>query len=241
MRELKVELVVAHYNERLDWIRQVNDRRIDKVYVYTKSRPHLACNKKAVINTLRLARSLLQIKSGVLHNKLIHQFVANVGREAHTYCYHSLTQYERLEAEGASRLVLFLQGHPHLRDVSELRKWIDEVEMTGSAYTSNYRIGAAHDYLINGKQGYWQGGVEDSGITIDEWASKFVRRNLRLEDIRIYWNACFGVLANKITSRAKSEYMEMCSFQLTTKNSEVAYYFERLWYYWFNLDMKNTA
>lgn len=240
MNRFRVDIVVAHYNENLHWLRTLQDPRIDQVYVYTKSRLRFGFKKTVIKDSLRLSRSLLQMWSGSLTKQLSHEFLPNIGREAHTYCHHCFAHYERYNREGKNRLVLLLQGQPHVGAEpvggAEIVKWINDVEASGKSHTLNFTRGSAHEYLEGGKQVYWKGDVDDSPQSIDEWSLQYIGREVNLESCPIYWSACFGVLADKVTSRDRSEYHALCVGPLGSRNPEAAYFLERLWYYWFNLD-----
>jgi hypothetical protein len=47
------------------------------------------------------------------------------------------------------------------------------------------------------------------------------------------------VCKNKILSRSIDEY-ENLLLEFQTVNPEACHFIERLWYYWFNLDIKNN-
>ncbi|XP_022083863.1 uncharacterized protein LOC110975586 [Acanthaster planci] len=82
---LDYEFVIAHYNEGLDWLRPIANRS----HVYHKGKdetPPFAIRKW--------------------------ERLPNVGREAHTYLYHILSNYESL-----ADVTVFLQGHGSRPDV----------------------------------------------------------------------------------------------------------------------------
>lgn len=237
MEAIKVEVVIAHYHERLDWMSKLTDGRIDRIFVYTKGRLDLPANKVRLKNSLRLCRTVALLRLGMFRRAIHHSFLPNVGREAQTYCHHCLTHYERLKSSGKRRLVLFLQGHPHVKNFADISGWLNHVQMSGARGTPNFVLGSANDYLTEGKQSWWRGfDVNDSGLGIEEWARRRLGRECNLTSYPIYWNACFGVTGDRIASREKTAYSELCSMDLSSRNPEAAYFLERLWYYWFNLD-----
>lgn len=77
------EVVVARYNEDLSWIAQ--EFPTEKVTIYNKGKEDI----------IALPKNCQVIK------------LPNLGREAHTYLYHILNNYDQL-----SERVLFLQGNP---------------------------------------------------------------------------------------------------------------------------------
>jgi hypothetical protein len=78
MSTTTLELVVAHYQENLNWLRKV-PAPIRKT-IYTKAETPLA---------------------------LFHKALPNVGREAHTYLHHIVSQYDSL-----ADYTIFCQGKP---------------------------------------------------------------------------------------------------------------------------------
>ncbi len=77
------EVVVARYNENVDWI--LKEFPHDKVTIYNKGKQNLKTHSNYKIIKL-----------------------PNLGREAHTYLYHIINNYDNL-----SDRILFLQGNPY--------------------------------------------------------------------------------------------------------------------------------
>jgi hypothetical protein len=65
---MKCDIVVAHYNESLEWIDKLPKNKIRKVFVYSKGEE---CSRTT-------------------------ENLPNIGREAHTYLHHIITSYENL-------------------------------------------------------------------------------------------------------------------------------------------------
>lgn len=81
------ELVIARYREDLEWISQLADLHI---HVYDKSSNLDSLSQPHLPENLQLTQ------------------LPNVGREAHTYLTHIITQYDRM-----ADVTVFLQGNPH--------------------------------------------------------------------------------------------------------------------------------
>lgn len=83
-------LVVSHYNEDLDWIRLLNQSNIDSYLIYNKNH-----NK----NLDTYLDYLVEDGQNI--------YLANVGREAHTYLTHIVKNYNKLYD-----FEIFCQGNP---------------------------------------------------------------------------------------------------------------------------------
>jgi hypothetical protein len=80
---MKKELIIAVYNEDISWINNINS--VDKIIVYNKGDRNIFTNNPN-IEVIKLP---------------------NVGREAHTFIYHIVENYEKLADH-----TIFLQGDP---------------------------------------------------------------------------------------------------------------------------------
>jgi len=76
-------IVIAHYKEDLSWIEEINDV---KIYLYTKGDIDID----------------LAFKDNLIIEKL-----NNIGNEQHTYLYHIIKYYEKLED-----IIYFIQANP---------------------------------------------------------------------------------------------------------------------------------
>jgi hypothetical protein len=89
------QLVVAHFKEDITWTQQIQFPFI----IYDKSAD--VWSDRAGLPNLKLAKN----KLGVTTNGYIS--LANIGREAHTYLYHIIINYENL-----ADITVFCQGNP---------------------------------------------------------------------------------------------------------------------------------
>jgi hypothetical protein len=81
------EIVVAVFRENIEWIEKLSSV-VDKISVYHKGGLNTSTNNNN-------------------NNNIISTNLSNVGREAHTFAYHILNNYENL-----SDYTIFLQGRP---------------------------------------------------------------------------------------------------------------------------------
>ena len=68
---MKNHLVIARYNENLEWLNYI-DNKIYDIYIYNKG------------DNIKLNNNL---------NNIIITDIVNIGREAHTYLYHIINHY----------------------------------------------------------------------------------------------------------------------------------------------------
>jgi len=212
---MKFDVVVAHYKENLAWVDSLEHESINKIHIYTKGTEDVVFkNPKASVSHL-----------------------PNIGRESHTYLYHCHSQYEEINEKKCPDFVFFLQGSPHGMEGEKLYKAIKELlENREMQFTSNFRVSSAYSFLNKGRCNNWQGQTSISKYDIKEWCDNFLRPSLQIEKIPVFWNACFGVSTDRILSNPKEKYEFLMEGELSELNPECGHYFERLWYYVFNMD-----
>lgn len=212
---MKFDVVVAHYKENLSWVDKISHDQINRIYIYTKGSEKIDLkNPKVSIYNL-----------------------PNVGRESHTYINHCYVNYDEMNDKKIPDFVFFVQGSPHGMEGERLYKAIQELsENKDMKFTSNFRISSAYSFLNRGRCDSWQGQTSRSKYDIKEWCDNFLRPNLQIEKIPVFWNACFGVSTERILSNPKEKYKLLMEGELSELNPECGHYFERLWYYVFNMD-----
>ena len=212
---LKFDVVVSHYRENLSWVDRLDHKDINAIYVYTKGNESVSL-KNPKVQTIILP---------------------NIGRESHTYLHHCYSHYDRMKQNNSPDFVFFVQGSPHGMEGERLYKSMKELsENIEMKFTSNFRVSSAYSFLNRGRCDSWQGQTSKSDYDIKEWCEKFIKNNVQIEKIPIFWNACFGVSADRILSNLKEKYKLLTQGELAELNPECGHYFERLWYYVFNMD-----
>lgn len=105
-----MDIVVAVYNENIDWIENLKDKRIF-LYLKNSSRYEEIKNKFPYVNV---------------------EILDNIGRESHTYLYHICTHYYDL-----SDCVVFLQGNPfdHCPNILDLLTYSTTPKFFGNTHT----------------------------------------------------------------------------------------------------------
>lgn len=200
-----MDLVVARYNEPLDWLDHLPDGL--NVHVYNKGEP--------------IDRPHVQLE--------------NIGRESHTYLTHIIQNYDRL-----AQFTIFVQGYPfdhnettkdHEATPERIHEWLTrwKNELYHYGYTKYvYAIRRSRD---------WRCPVEHvtlQPLTLGEWASVYIDKDVGFPRLAMYVGACFGVKRDLIHSRPKEYYQRLLE-TLTTDNPEEGYFMETFWVYIFNI------
>lgn len=213
---MSIDIVIAHYKENIDWINHesLNGSSIKNIYLYTK-------NSDYELSTL--------LKN---NKKIIHQYLPNLGRESHTYLTYCIDHYEN-----KVDTVFFLQGNPfvHNVDINRLSHWIKHSNNTVNFFSKNF----TNSFLLKGltKNGhikYWQGNTEPCELDIGRWFIKNIQNTIP-KPVKIYYGANFCIPKSKILLRHKDYYKSILNENLLTPNPESGHFFERSWFYLFNL------
>ena len=213
---MSIDIVVAHYQENIDWI---NDKRlqhplIKNIYLYTKSDQY-------------------QLSALLKNNiKIKHQYLPNVGRESHTYLTYCIDHYDDTDIQ----TVFFLQGNPfeHGINFKRLLDWIEYSKKDSNFFSKNFKDNYLSIGLKNGHIKHWKGNTEPCDLNIQQWFIENINQTIP-QPAKIYFGANFCIPKIKILSRSKNTYRSLINKYLSTKNPEVGHFFERSWFYLFNL------
>lgn len=167
----------------------------------------------------------------------------NIGREAHTFLYHIVNNYDEL-MNTPNNITFFSQGkisdHTH-KSVSE---YVEDI------YVDTLTMGIAVNTAINHKFGVnsahydfrlveWPVGSkldpEKGNLCFGDWFIKYIKPTFPKT---IYWwvGAIFAAQHKYITYNSKDFYITLLN-QFTTQNEEIAHYMERSW---FHILLNNT-
>ena len=209
-----IEIVVSRYNEDLEWL---NNKPFSEfpVICYNKG-------KNDDYNVINLKKTIK---------------LKNVGREAHTYLYHIIKNYDNL-----AQVTIFLPGsgnssvyNKHVR-ASML---VDEV----SKYKNTVVIGVKHNNVRNDLYNFkMETYVSTTPINVKINSET----NLQLSKIRPYgkwydtnfkyvknqyicYSSIISVSKKHILQHSKQYYINLISELSTSSNPEVGHYFERSW------------
>lgn len=201
---MKPDLVIARYSENIDWLKKWSNQF--NVIIYNKGKDDL----DSFFNVVKLP---------------------NIGREAHTYLHHIITNYDNLPEN-----TIFLQGAidnlgPNV--FLDLNIYLKELE--SKEYSANSLYYFCNDYYKN---------IDflSDPLYADQIKTKiFKLSNLSFKQyILKYFNGlpkcipmsmkgCFGVSKRAIQSREKYFYIELLNSIPEYHTVEEAHFLERLW------------
>jgi hypothetical protein len=203
-----LHIVIARYNESLDWLNTcLTPHQRRAVWIYNKGPDSVSID-------------------GVPDSQI--QNLPNVGREAHTYLTHIIQQWDKLPKH-----VYFLQADPfphiEIQDTFDsvqtwFERWTDQIINRGFSQNVNWDVHANDFHEPFTEQTPW---------TFGEWLEKNTGKKFGYP-LMWFIGACFGCSRNQIKYRTR-EYYEGLRDQLMTVKPEVAYYLERAWFYVFQL------
>jgi hypothetical protein len=202
-----VEVVVARYNENLDWLGELSC----PISIYDKGRVHyLPLNSKQRVEKL-----------------------GNVGREAHTYIRYILDRYTTLPdvvvfTQGNPR------DHTGTNTNAEIRQWVLQVSNEAVANgvstlgVGTHKVGvnsAFPRFRIFSKE-LLQFGDEDLGI----WYEKCTGTAFPESNARWCIGACFAASRDRILSVPKETWTRLIKTLEYSSAPVTAHYMERSWH-----------
>jgi hypothetical protein len=170
------DIVIAHYNENLDWVSELDLTYINKIWIYSKS---------------------------PLPNNYIS--LPNIGRESHTYLHHIISRYPNFP-ENIIFLQGNPFGHHesikpnNVENINFWLKYIQSKECTPNGHYNDY-----DRFLVNGKLSNWNNQhLNVTNYSIHEWIQKYLSTNEKSGNI--YWSAQFGIKSLKILNHPLNFY-----------------------------------
>lgn len=219
----KPHIVIAVYNENIDWISMIDIRLYD-VFIYNKGSNEIVTNQTCHIISL-----------------------PNVGRESHTYLYHIIAHYDNLPER-----ILFFQGRPHDHVSKDFVKQINEFDSDSSFHhfskhclTIKYdpEKGKLKEYGYLQQQGtqdtytYWINYHDVNCPLMDVYQKIYgLLCDVQFFEIQFIPGANFSTCRQMITSYPKSFYIKCIDVLLESQNvvnPTEGHAFERLWKYMF--------
>jgi len=220
-----IDIVVAHYNEELSWIKNLKIEHVNKIYIYSKYEAKQ--NKPGVRRAVVDEKFMDQKYFHQLSNKVEYKHKDNIGRESETYLSHCVEQYHNLAEH-----TIFLQGEPHVHwdYINSLLDRFQNGELDVSD-NSEWFWGV----FLDGHIGGWYGATDASNYNFYTWFRTYVDQEIHLiNGFPVYYGACFGVGKKQIQSRSIAFYQKIINNELQTVNPECGHFLERLWFYIFN-------
>jgi hypothetical protein len=210
---MKTQIVIARYNENIEWLKQLNSDVFD-IIIY---------NKGSDINT--------DLKCNIVNLK-------NTGRESHTYLYHIILNYDNLPEK-----IIFTQANPFDHVGNNFIKDINNFEknMNGFFYFTKNLLKIQYEDnknkfiesgILNGTM--WVNYHEISSPTfcvIEQLFGSFIKNEL---NIQFGPGAIFGVNKQTILNKDKEFYLKCIDILNNSSNlinPPEGHAFERLWFY----------
>jgi hypothetical protein len=209
---MQTTIVISRYNENLDWLKELN-KPYYNIYIYNKGKNY------------NFEKSNPNIKAIIP--------LPNIGRCDHTYLYHIIQNYDKLD-----EIVVFLPGCCEDWKHTVMKKMLDTIHFNNKA---TFPVFAYNDKLKEEMYGFY----------LDHWSSR-TSANLKMNNenklskasIRPFGKWCDQFLGNRnirysqfggIFSIAKQDITQhpihfyqrlICEFK-SDSNAEVGHYFER--------------
>ena len=178
-------------------------------------------------------KSINNIYTPIIYNKYHsdeYEYLPNVGREAHTYLYYIVNNYEKL-----SDITVFCQGNPFDHDPNFISKIlnssiVDSVKIIGFlGLGPNVKEGIYANFDLRHKNGLPMFYVLNLLFGIN------INSNDSYDTV---YGAQFIVSKNNILHRPLSFYRFLLQFVSDESNPIEAYILERLWPYIFNINLQ---
>jgi len=195
----KLDIVVAHAYEDLNWLEEMKNFTDTRVIVYSKA-PANALPILPDVPFMTLSR------------------LANVGREAHTYLHHIIKNYDSLADN-----ILFTQGNPfehrsHDNFFDNYVKNKNNTSICPLAYMSSipqsWKPRLKDIEVSSGNIGTW-------------WEAVFSEPYPK--KLKVIWNAIFRIKREHVHNRPRAFYMNAIKTLRHHVNPEEGHYFERAW------------
>jgi len=213
---MKYHIVIARYNENIDWIKYINTSLFD-IFIYNKG------------DNIDINNS---------NYKIIN--LDNTGRESHTYLYHIINNFDNLPEK-----IIFTQAHPfdHVRNtfINEINNF-NNCSFNFFYFSKNilkiqYNKNNFLEYgNLNGSK--WEN-YHDINSPLSTTMKKLFE-NFKDQELNIIFGtgAIYGVNKELIIKNEKDFYIkciDVLNSSLNLKNPDEGHSFERLWYHIFNI------
>lgn len=196
----KIDIVVAHYDEDLSWLDQIDKTYVGEIFIY---------NKK---------------------DNTQYRTLPNIGQDPHTFLTHIVENYNNLPdglvfLQGNP----FSNGNNTIlpNNVNDINFFLEELQTRKN--TSNYKRERQDFGLYDGKIQYWNNKkLIDTNTNFYEWYKEVFGDEVGINFI--YWGQQFGVSKELIESRDLIFYQHLIKyFGQDDGVNEMCHYIERSW------------
>ena len=218
-----IEIVVARYNEDLEWLKEEPFNHYD-VIIYNKGVNEEFYKPPLLKEVIRLP---------------------NTGVCDHTYLYHIIKNYDNL-----SNITIFLPGScmdPHKKEQT-MKTVYKAIETNNTVFYGRYI--EEENEIYNFSLNNWETTNEKNKEINPDSAlrpcdirpfGKWIKTVLPNEDIKYIVNGgIFAVSSNHIKTRSKEKYQELLGYVNKNKNEECSHYLERSYITLFLHDTANN-
>lgn len=203
-------IVIAHYNENLDWIQMLPS---DHIHLYSKGTAEYQNTKYKT------------------------SYLPNVGRESQTYLHYIIEHYDNLpdivfftqgcdDHINSQQIIQCISTlfDPRNRNINFFTNKIVARMFNNIYFTEDHRY-----ISFKGES------LHPAECNFKEWFTKYICPSFDYSGpLYISFGACFAVRKEAILSRSKEYYNTLIEQLNTHINTEVGHFFERSWIYIFN-------
>ncbi|XP_038065096.1 uncharacterized protein LOC119735468 isoform X2 [Patiria miniata] len=203
---LDYEIVIAHYNEDLDWLKPYADHTL----LYHQGKD-----------------------LGPPFQFYSWERLENLGREAHAYLHHITTYYDRLADVTVFAQADHMSGRCYetpLEYIDSAKKGVPCMKLP-ERYRDWGRVKFVEGYL----EAYEKKGdpIQRATATFRQVYEHLYGHKAPRRGIWYCWNACFGATKQQIRRHPPEFYKKALAYVSRCSNQEEAHYLERLWYHFF--------
>lgn len=204
---MKVDVVVAHYNENLDWLKDLD---ANTIYVYSKS-------SKPPLQNAKL--------------------LPNIGRESHTYLHHIVENYEHICSNPATVTVFLqgdISDHVSIKQKLFVAHMVKTASQRGKSDAFPWDIPSAY-YRPFWNFNIHNSITKPCEMPFGPWFVRYVQPDFPFHSLKWYVAALFAV-RNDLIARRSKKYYEALLAQHDHVNPALCHFFERAWWYIFGGD-----
>lgn len=221
MEECTRHIVIARYNEPIDWVNTLPDVKTTKIYLYNKGGDDVS-----------FAKQESQVTVATL---------PNVGRESHTYLTHIIDNYDKLDPKDVT---FFTQGGLSTHAHGPIPKFIENTVSEALRIGINesraiwHRLIPQHQARATFRISEWPPKTPVTPNARNEnfgqWFERCLGRPIPQQNV-FKWIAAgtFAVRNDRILKHPKAFYEMLIAEVNDCNNPETGHFFERSWYYIF--------
>jgi len=221
---IKVDLVIARYKEKLDWVKEYLPKEFHKIHVYNKGPQNITCDDIAPKKSC----------------KVYDMSDKNVGVCDHTYLYHIIENWDNL-----ADVTIFCPGSIYLPyKTDKFNKTLKKVEETGNTaffvsnqphesrmtVKENFVNFTLNDHLVaNVSNRNNAGRIPIAPASIRPFGAWYEHH---LPNMKVYGFSLWGIFAaskEDIKKQSKSFYENIIKDVSRNKHEEASHFMERAW------------